>query len=69
MYFAIRHRKTKHYISGTDFRYTPPRQIIADEYHPPKIFAKHQLEAEMLSRKINPKRYEVVEVTVIEKKQ
>lgn len=67
MYFAIRHRETKEYVSGTDFRYKPPRCIMADEYCPPKLFTKPQLEAEILHRKINLKKYEVVAVAVIEK--
>ena len=67
MYFAIRHRKTKEYISGTNYRYSPPRQIMASEYRPPRLFSKFDLELEIKHRNINLKRYEVVAVTVIER--
>lgn len=67
MYFAIRHRKTKEYISGTDFNYRPPHQIKASEYRPPRLFSKIDLDIEIRHRKINLKQYEVVAVTVIEK--
>lgn len=65
MYYAIRRRDTKEYISGTDFNYNPPRQIMASEYRTPRLFTNLDLEIEIKHRKINLKRYEVVAVTII----
>lgn len=67
MYFAIRNKTTKEYIGGTDYRHTPPRQIMASEDTPPKLFSECELKLQLARRKINLKRYEVVAVKVIEK--
>ena len=64
MYFAIRNKKTKKFISGTDFRYSPPHCIMTDEYSPPMIFTTLNLREELNRRKINLKRYEVVVITI-----
>lgn len=64
MYFAIRNKKTKKFISGTDFRYSPPRSLMANEYSPPMIFTTLNLREELKRRKINLKRYEVVLITI-----
>lgn len=66
MYFAFRNKKTRKYISGTDFRYNPPHQIAADKYTPPKLFTEHQIATEIIVRKINLERYEIVPVNLIE---
>ena len=68
MYYAFRNKRTKKLISGTDYRYNPPHQIAASEWRPPLIISaahKNILEATILNRRINLKRYEVVEVDVV----
>lgn len=69
MYYAIRNKQTGKYISGTDFRYRPPRQIPASEYCAPRLFADCELHAEIEYRKINLARYEVVAVAITEIKK
>lgn len=68
MYYAIRNKRTKKFISGTDYRYNPPHQIAASEWRPPLIIsAAHHtfLETTILHRRINMKRYEVVKINII----
>lgn len=69
MYYAIRNKQTGKFISGTDFRYRPPRQIPVSAYRPPMLFTGHELLAEIEHRKINLDRYEVVAVEVTEFKE
>lgn len=63
-YFAIRHKVSKKFISGSDFRYTPPHSIFADELRPPMLFNSVRIKPEIQRRGINMKNYEVVLITV-----
>lgn len=63
-YYAIRHKESGRFVSGTDFRYNPPHQILEDEYHPPRLFWGGGVEGEIRHRHINLKRYEVVQVEI-----
>lgn len=67
-YYAFKNIRNGRYISGTDFREYPFRQILNTEYRPPLIVAKHWIETELLHRKINLKTYKVVEVEIREVK-
>ena len=69
MYYAIRNKRTGKYISGTDFRYHPPHQILESAYRPPKLFTGHELLGEIEHRKINLNCYEVVAVGISEIKE
>jgi hypothetical protein len=61
--YAVKHKATGKMITGTDFRYPHPRQII-NEYHPPLLFTGYDLVREIHRRHINLKRYTVVRVNV-----
>lgn len=68
-YYAIRRKKDKKLVSGSDFRYYPPHCIMADEYRPPLLIPAVKycfLTTEMLRRKINLKRYEIITVEINE---
>lgn len=65
-YYAFKNIRNGKYISGTDFRTTPYRQILSDEYRSPKILRKCEIEYEMRHRQINPKTYKVVKVEIKE---
>lgn len=58
-YYAIRNIKTGQYISGTDKKHRPARQIPADEYRAPLLFTGSRLLAEIRTREINPELLEV----------
>lgn len=62
LYYAIRNKKTGKYVSGTDFRYSPPHQISASEYRPPLLFAPKEVLIQIRHRSINTKRYELVTI-------
>ena len=67
IYYAFKNIRNGKYISGTDFRTYPYRQILANEYRPPKLMAtKLSVEAEIAHRQINPKTYKVVQVEIKE---
>ena len=61
--YAIQHRETGKFITGTDFRYPHYRQII-NEYHAPLLFTGYDLLHEIQRRNIHMKRYTVVRVNV-----
>lgn len=63
--YAVKHRATGKFITGTDFRYSHPRQIISD-YRPPLLFTGYDLLHEIQRRNIHMKRYTVVRVNVEE---
>ena len=63
--YAIKHKETGRFITGTDFRYSPPRQIISD-YHTPMLFTGWNLLTEIKVRHINLKRYKVCTVNIKE---
>ncbi|MGF2144051.1 hypothetical protein ACQUEF_01725 [Vagococcus fluvialis] len=59
--FAIRNKKDKRWVYGTDYRNDPPKQRLSTER---AILCKDKESAllEMKLRRVNSKRYEVVEV-------
>lgn len=65
-YYAIRSKRTKKYISGTDFSCADgkPRQIMSSALRPPLLISGAELYAQMKRRGINEKYYEVVAVEV-----
>ena len=66
LYYAIRNKRTMQYISGTDFNYSPPRQIKASALRPPKLLTGAELNFEIKHRQINLKYYEIVTVRIKE---
>lgn len=68
-YYAIKNIRTGGYISGTDFRCSPHRQILAGQYRAPKLFTDIDLQTELRRRQISPKTYKVVEVELKEAKE
>lgn len=65
--YAVKHKKTGRFITGTDFRYCPPRQILSD-YNSPLILTGYNLMSELKHRKVSMRYYTVVTVTVEEVK-
>lgn len=65
--YAIRHKETGRFMTGTDFRYCPPRQILSN-YDSPLLFTGYNLLGELKRRKISMRCYTVVRVTVEEVK-
>ena len=63
MFYAIRNKKTKRYITGTDYRYYPPHQRT-NAYFPPLLFTEYNLYREIMHRKISSRYYEVVTVGI-----
>lgn len=64
MFFAIQRKKTKEFVTGTNFSYGPHRQIT-DPYSPPLLISGYRLEAELKRRQVNLKTYDVVMVNVV----
>lgn len=64
MWFAIRHKRTKNFIYGTDFSYSPCRQRLSDGKSPPMFFSELTLITEIYRREINLKNFEVVKIEV-----
>lgn len=65
-YYAIKRKKDGKFISGTDFRYNPPRSIFANEFKPPLLIAEYNISSTLLYRHINRKYYDIVSVEVKE---
>ena len=65
-YYVIERRKDHKFISGSDFRYSPPRSIIADEYRPPLLIAEYELDFQLHRRRINLEKYKVTRVCICE---
>ena len=63
--FAIKHKRTDRFVTGTNFRYSPPRQILSD-CECPLILTGYNLLTEITRRHINLSEYIVVKVTVKE---
>lgn len=68
IYYAFKNIRNGKYISGTDFRTYPFKQILANEYRPPILLTKLNIECEIRHRGINPKTYKVVQVEIKEVK-
>jgi hypothetical protein len=68
-YYAIRNKKTRQYISGTDYRVSAskPCQIMSSALRPPLLISGATLQTEILVRHINLKYYEIVAVEIKEK--
>ena len=69
IYYAFKNIRNGKFISGTDFRTNPYRQILANEYRTPKLMKKFEIEREKKHRGINPKTYKVVQVEINEVRQ
>lgn len=63
--YAIKHKENGRFVTGTDFRYHPPRQILSD-YNSPLLLTGYDLLAEIRRRHINLRRYKVCTVKVTE---
>lgn len=65
-YYAIQHKATGRYISGTDFSRADGkvRQIFASPNRPPLLLGGERLSLELKHRRIDLKRYAVVVVEV-----
>lgn len=59
-YYAFRTRNTKTYLGGTDFGDHSPR--YASKYITPKIFSGLELKTEIVRRRIDLERFEIVPV-------
>lgn len=64
IFYAIKNRRNGRYLSGTDFRSSPPRQILCDTYHPPRLFSGAEIVHELRHREVNMKTYKVEAVQV-----
>ena len=63
--FAIRNKKDKRWVYGTDYRYNPPRQKLSDEEV--KIYKDEATAlADARFRQINFNNYQLVSVGLIE---
>ena len=68
-YYVFKNRRNGKYISGTDFRVNPYRQILATPYRTPKLMSnEREIEYEIHHRRINPATYKVVKVELTEVK-
>ena len=63
--YAIKHKEYGRFITGTDFNYTAPRQIMS-VYDTPLLFTEYNLKSEIKRRHINLNRYKVCIVEVKE---
>lgn len=63
--YAIKHKQSGRLVTGTDFRYSPHRQICS-EYHSPLLFTGYNLLQEIQHRQVSLRYYTVVGVTVEE---
>ena len=65
--YAIKHKESGRFVTGTNFRYSPPRQILS-EYNAPLLITGYDLMIELQRRRVSMRYYEVVKVTVAEVK-
>lgn len=63
-YYAIRNKKTKKYITGTDYRYDPPHQMTSDDVFPPLLFTDLTLYPQIRQKEVSFRNYEVVTVDI-----
>lgn len=61
--FAIRNKRTKKLITGTDYRYNPPHQRT-NPFLPPLLFTEATLYREVRHRMISSRYYEVVTINI-----
>jgi hypothetical protein len=63
--FAIRNRRTRQWLFGTDWNYNPPRQRLANDWA--EVFrSREQGEFEFRRRQCSEKTYRLCEVQIIE---
>ena len=60
IYYAFRDKETKIYLGGTDFGDHSPR--MASEYITPKMFSGLELKTELIRRRIDLDKFEIVPV-------
>lgn len=65
--YAIKHKGSGRFVTGTNFRYSPPRQILSD-FNAPLVISGYDLMSELTHRQVSMRYYEVVKVTVEEVK-
>jgi hypothetical protein len=63
--YAIKNKVNGRFITGTDFNYTPPRQLMG-VYERPLLLTQYELKDELKRRHINLRRYKVCTVEVKE---
>ena len=63
-YYAIRNKRTKRFITGTDYRYDPPHQRTSDNVYVPLIFNDLTLYQQIRRREISFRNYEVVTIDI-----
>ena len=63
-YYAIRNKRTKRFITGTDYRYVPPHQRTSDNVCVPLIFNDLTLYQQIRRREISFRNYEVVTIDI-----
>lgn len=68
--YAIRNRKTKKLVTGTDYNYSPHRQKYKSDTCVPLLFTKFQkdlglIEIEMKKRMMSEKTFEVIKLKLI----
>ncbi len=63
--YAIKHKQSGRLVTGTDFRYSPHRQILSD-YQSPLLFTGYNLLHEIQHRQVSLRYYTVVGVTIQE---
>ncbi len=65
-YYAIQHKETGRYLSGTDFRRADgkPRQFFSSPDRPPLLLSGDRLGYELKRRRIDTRRYRVVVVEI-----
>ncbi len=68
VFYVIRNKKTGQLVAGTDFNFTPPRQIYASAYRPPLLLSVEpkMYSPELRKRQIRLRTFELVCVDVIE---
>lgn len=63
--YAIKHKENGRFVTGTDFNYSPPRQILSD-YDSPLLLTGDNVLNELKRRHVNLRTYKVCVVTVKE---
>lgn len=67
-YFIFKNRRNGKIVSGTNFNFWPPRQILCDGNSVPLILEENEILYEVERRHISTKTYNVVEVMLVEVK-
>lgn len=64
-YYAIQNRRTKKFVTGTEFNYAGNRQIYNTEFHAPLLYPYNEwgylrLKSDKIHRNISDKKFRVV---------